>query len=322
MKKILIGLFKISDVLFFPITILAAIWSRLISSAGWHNSVLSERIFMTFGVLPIRDQYYQPLINPKRHLKFSLRKDRILPGLDLNKEYQLQLLGSFNYNEELLKIPIYSNRLVAAFYYNNGSFQSGDAEFLYNIIRFFKPKRIVEIGSGHSTLMAIKAIDKNKEDDFQYYVEHICIEPFEQPWLEGTSATIIRKKVEDVDRSLFQSLASNDILFIDSSHVIRPQGDVLFEYLEILPTLNSGVLVHIHDIFTPRDYLDNWIYKEHKLWNEQYLLEAFLSLNNSYEVIGALNFLAHNNRENLGRKCPIFELQKTREPGSFWIRRK
>ena len=84
----------------------------------------------------------------------------------------------------------------------------------------------------------------------------------------------------------------NDILFIDSSHIIRPQGDVLFEYLEILPILNPGVVVHIHDIFSPKDYLDNWIINDHLFWNEQYLLEAFLSFNNNSPFIdGLLNAL-------------------------------
>ncbi|WP_369410476.1 class I SAM-dependent methyltransferase [Pontibacter qinzhouensis] len=62
---------------------------------------------------------------------------------------------------------------------------------------------------------------------------------------------------------MFQQLEANDILFIDSSHIIRPQGDVLFEYLEVLPTLKSGVIVHVHDIFTPKDYLNEWVYNRH-----------------------------------------------------------
>jgi len=75
-------------------------------------------------------------------------------------------------------------------------------------------------------------------------------------------------------------------LFIDSSHIIRPQGDVLFEYLEILPILNAGVFVHIHDIFTPKDYLSEWILDGKVFWNEQYLLEAFLSFNTCFKIMG------------------------------------
>jgi len=80
--------------------------------------------------------------------------------------------------------------------------------------------------------------------------------------LEGLNVKIIKKVVEGIDKNIFLELTENNILFIDSSHIIRPQGDVLFEYLTVLPILREGVLVHFHDIFTPKDYLDDWIIKE------------------------------------------------------------
>ncbi len=138
-------------------------------------------------------------------------------------------------------------------------------------------------------------------------------------WLERTGVSIIRKKIEDVDKVLFSELGENDILFIDSSHIIRPQGDVLFEYLELLPSLSKGVIVHIHDIFSPKDYRDDWMRKEVKFWNEQYLLEAFLTSNRDWKIIGALNFLHHNYFENLRDKCAF--LTPDREPGSFYIQK-
>lgn len=113
-------------------------------------------------------------------------------------------------------------------------------------------------------------------------------------WLDGVSGIeVLCQKIEQMDNQLLLELEKDDILFIDSSHVIRPQGDVLCEYLEILPILKPGVMVHIHDIFTPRDYLDHWLIDEVKLWNEQYLLEAFLSCNSQFEIIAALNFLSY-----------------------------
>ena len=101
--------------------------------------------------------------------------------------------------------------------------------------------------------------------------------------------------------------------------MIRPQGDVLFEYLQVLGTLRSGVLVHAHDIFTPRDYLDRWVLEDGKLWNEQYLLEAFLSYNKEFSVIGSVNHLWHNHREELSDACPVVGYQPDREPVSFWF---
>lgn len=193
------------------------------------------------------------------------------------------------------------------------------------MVRHFKPKRIIEVGSGHSTLMTENAIHQNRKDDSNYNCEHICIEPFENDWLEQLDIKVVREMVETTDLSIYKSLNAGDILFIDSTHMIRPQGDVLFEYLEILPTLNPGVVVHIHDIFTPKDYLDEWI-DEPRFWNEQYLLEAFLSNNQDFKMIGAANFLMHNYYNEFAETCPVLKEQKQqgieREPGSFWMVRK
>jgi predicted O-methyltransferase YrrM len=301
-----------------PLTYISSIWLKIVVKKATVSNI-GNKIFMKLGVLPVLDHYYQPMINPEKHLRKSLREDRKLTGINFNTKEQLELLAKFKYNNELLSFPVDKNN-ESGFYYNNASYESGDAEYLYNMVRHFKPKRIIEIGSGNSTLMVRNAISQNKIDHPDYNCRHICIEPYEQPWLEGLGIEVIREKVECIEVSFFEQLESNDILFIDSSHIIRPQGDVLFEYLELIPTLKSGVLIHIHDIFSPRDYKDEWIFS-HLLWNEQYLLEAFLTFNSEFKVIAALNFLTHNHREELASKCPIFAVQVGREPGAFWIQR-
>jgi predicted O-methyltransferase YrrM len=293
------------------LTPLATKWVKLVK-----KRTFSEKVFMKEGVFPVIDHYYYPLINPRRDLKKSLRDDRKLLGIDLNTEEQLNLLQTFCYNEELESFPL-EKRKDGEFFYNNTWYEAGDAEYLYNMVRHFKPGKIVEIGCGSSTLMIRNALVKNKSEAAAYTCQHICVEPYEQPWLEKIDATIIRKKVEEIDLSFFQQLQRNDILFIDSSHIIRPQGDVLFEYLELLPVLNPGVLIHIHDIFTPKDYLDEWVYK-HYFWNEQYLVEAFLSFNSKFRIIGALNYLAHNYRNEFSAKCPVFA-QQFSEPKALWL---
>jgi len=299
-----------------PFTFLSALWLRFVKKAG--PGKIEDRIFMQLGILPVLDQYYQPMINPRKYVMKSLRDDRKLIGIDFNIKEQLQILAQFNYNEELIIFPLDQNRDIE-YFYDNEYYCSGDAEYLYSFIRFFKPARIIEIGSGFSTLLIENALAKNKTHDPRYTCRHICIEPFENPWLEETSVELIRIKAECLDGSLFLQLQPNDILFIDSSHVIRPQGDVLFEVLELLPSLNSGVFIHIHDIFTPKDYPDEWIYKDHFLWNEQYLLEAYLSFNSGFRIIGALNYLAHHFPEEFSEKCPIYAKQQGREPGAFWM---
>jgi hypothetical protein len=313
-------LFQFADIILLPVTILYAFFFKASRIRRFKNLPLSRNILLKIGVYPITDHYYEPLFNPK-HLKRSLRLDRNLPGIDFNVPAQLEILKQFNYNEELLKFPMdkLDNRPV--YCYNHGPFGPGDSEYLYNIIRLFKPGKIIEVGCGSSTLMALNAIKKNKEIDSAYMGELTCIEPYEHAWLKECDVKVVRSLVENVGKELFGTLGKNDILFIDSSHVIRPQGDVLFEYLEILPTLNPGVMVHIHDIFTPKDYRDEWV-KTATLWNEQYLLEAFLSGNKEYEIIGATNFLSHHHHDMFSSKCPVFKSQANIEPGSFWIRRK
>ncbi|MEO8860492.1 MAG: class I SAM-dependent methyltransferase, partial [Ginsengibacter sp.] len=274
---------------------------------------VNNKIFMRFGLLPVRDHYYQPLINPRKHLKKSLREDRHLPGINLNIDEQLSILNAFDFNQELEQFPLQKINDLE-YYFKNGSFESGDGEFLYNMIRLKKPSKFVEIGSGFSTLMANSAIRKNNND-----CKHICIEPYEVEWIKKLNVEVITKKVEDVNMEIFLSLQKNDILFIDSSHIIRPQGDVLTEYLEILPQLKPGVIVHVHDIFTPKDYLDEFVFTNHYMWNEQYLLEALLSNTQSFKIIGAVNFLKHHYFNKLAEKSPALKEQPNREPGSFWM---
>jgi predicted O-methyltransferase YrrM len=322
MHKIKLVLNKVFDVVFSPFTFVAAYWFRFIQSRGIKQFKVSEGIFMKVGILPVLDHYYEPLINPTKHLRYSLQQDRSLPGIDFNTSGQLEQLKQFTFADELLSFPIEDPKKgTASFFYDNNWFDRGDSEILYSMIRTHKPRRIIEIGSGSSTLMALQAIEKNKLEDPSYQCELTCVEPYEQPWMEKHNIKVHRKRVEELDPLMFEVLEANDILFIDSSHVIRPQGDVLFEFLELLPRLKSGVLVHVHDIFLPKDYPETWLIKEHKFWNEQYVLEAFLTLNKEFKIVAALNYLFHHHQEALYKACPLLAKKCTLEPRSFWMRR-
>jgi len=317
MKILSIKILPLADLLLAPIVYLVAYLLKAIRRVGMSKMPLCKRTLIHVGVFPIRNHYYEPLFD-SRLLRHPLNQNRFLPGIEWNTDEQLHLLKSFNYNDELSNIPMMKVDNLT-FYMNNGSFESGDAEFFYNLIRYKKPTRIIEIGGGNSTLMGIKAIKFNQQENNKYNCKYICIEPYEAPWLEFTCVTVIRQKVEEVDKSIFTALKKDDILFIDSSHIIRPQGDVLLEYLELIPSLNTGVIVHIHDIFSPRDYPKKWVVDEVKFWNEQYLLEAFLTCNRDWKVIGALNYLHHNHYQDLKAKCPF--LTQDMEPGSFYIQK-
>lgn len=316
--KIIIPVF---DLLLSPLTMAGALYMKLIRRAGVYRMTISRSIFNYVGMFPIVDHYYEPLFNPVRLIK-PLSEERALPGINWNIEGQLDLLVRFDYNDELLRLQKYKGSPLQ-YCYENINFRAGDAEYLYNMIRLHKPKQIIEIGSGFSTLMAHHAVNQNRVDQPDYQCRHICIEPYEMNWLEQLpSVEVVRQRVENAGTELFNSLGENDILFIDSSHVIRPQGDVLVEFLQILPALRAGVLVHVHDIFSPCDYPAQWLVNEVRLYNEQYLLEAFLSCNAQFEIIGALNYLKHHHLAAFAEKCPVFRQNPDAyEPGSFWIRK-
>ena len=308
------------DVLIWLPTVISSLWLRIVRQLGISRFPLARKIFRSVGIYPIRDHYYEPLFNLQK-LQHSLREDRLLPGIDWRLAEQQKILKNFTFADELRKMKSLS-KSETQYSFDNDTFRAGDSEYLYNMIRFYKPRRLIEIGSGNSTLMAIAGIRQNQQEESSYQCEHICIEPFERPWLEKLNIKLVRKLVENVNREIFQSLEENDILFIDSSHMIRPQGDVLCEYLEILPILKPGVFVHVHDIFSPKDYLDQWLQQDMKLWNEQYLLEAFMSHYSQFKIIGALNYLKYHNPKGLSDACPVLgEDLASYEPGSFWIQR-
>jgi Methyltransferase domain len=307
----------VADVVLLPLVLPAGLVMKAVRRIGLMRLRACSWLLMRIGVLPIRRHYYEPFLDP-RELRKPLEEERSLPGIDWRVESQLALLASLRFADELQHLA-QPRSGVTEFRLQNGSFESGDAEFLYQFIRARKPRRIFEIGSGNSTLIARDAVQKNRQEDPGYTCRHLCIEPFEMSWLESTGVTVLRKKVEEVDATLFAELEANDLLFIDSSHIIRPQGDVLTEYLEILPRLRPGVIVHVHDIFSPRDYPREWLERRKLLWNEQYLLEACLSQNDSWQVLAALNFLHHRHFAELRKVCPF--LTPEREPGSFYMQK-
>jgi hypothetical protein len=321
-RKIADAISPVIDVCMSPVVLVSALVMWVVRRLGIWRLPVSKSIFNYVGIYPIRDHYYEPMFSYKKHLRHSLRDSRNLPGINMNTAAQLDLLGQFHYAEELAAIPEDPTQ-GELFYYNNPNFAKGDAEALYSVVRRIKPRRIVEIGSGFSTLIAKKAWERNLFEDKNSSCQHICVEPYEMQWLDAVAGiNVIRKQVEKMDASYFSELEANDILFIDSSHMIRPQSDVLKIYLEILPTLNPGVYIHIHDIFTPYDYLDQWLIQEGKFWNEQYLLEALLSGNKQYEVILALNYLCHMHPAELEDKFPMLRgCSQDVEPRSFWIRK-
>jgi hypothetical protein len=299
-----------------PVAI-AAWLLKQVRRIGIRRLPATRRTLLRVGVFPLRAHYYDPQFD-HRAPRRPFAAERPLPGIDWNAEEQLRRLQALTYADELADLPEHATGTLE-FHLDNGAFVAGDAEYWYQLLRATKPQRIFEIGSGHSTRMAIHALQRNRADDPSYRCRHVCIEPYEMPWLEQSGVEVVRRRVEELDVAFFAELEAGDILFIDSSHIIRPQGDVLFEYLELLPTLRPGVLVHVHDIFSPRDYLAPWLVDEVKFWNEQYLLEAFLTHNDRWKIVGALNWLHHHHPTEFARVAP--HVRPESEPGSMYLLR-
>jgi Methyltransferase domain len=208
-------------------------------------------------------------------------------SFDFHFERQVHFLRKISsaYRSEW-EFPEEASDHSGGYHYNNGFFETVDAEVAYSLVREYKPSKIIEIGSGFSTRVLSAALQSNQLEGLGG--ELITIDPIpERLPVNGFSnrVTLIPKRVQDVGLDLFQCLGKNDILFIDSSHVVATGSDVVREYLEILPSLRSGVLVHVHDIFLPSDYPRNMVLKNLCFWSEQYLLQAFLTFNSSFEVL-------------------------------------
>jgi predicted O-methyltransferase YrrM len=202
----------------------------------------------------------------------------------------------------------------------NPAFHPLDAALLYARILEAKPRRIIEIGSGNSTFVIAQAVRDMAASGEMPHVT--CIEPFLPDYLKPKPpeiAEIIEEGLQGVSLQLFKSLEANDILFIDSTHVVRFNSDVVFEILEILPILQPGVIVHFHDIFLPDDYPAEWLEKFRFFWAEQYMLQAFLSMNPNY----AIDLPAHSIRKHLSSPASdlIEASGSTVYPGSLWLNR-
>ncbi|MFP3274681.1 MAG: class I SAM-dependent methyltransferase [Paraburkholderia sp.] len=244
---------------------------------------------------------------------------RILPGIDLRENEQLNLLDAFAtmYHD----LPFTEKKQKEfRYYYDNSAYSYTDAIFLNSMIRHVKPKRIVEVGSGFSSCMTL---DTN-EIWFNNSIDCTFIEPY--PKLLNSlikdedkgRIRVLESRVQDVDLDCIRALERDDILFIDSTHVSKIGSDVNRIVFEILPLLTSGVYVHFHDIFYPFEYPKEWAF-EGRAWNEAYILHAFLQHNSEFEIVAFNRFLLHFHRDFFERKMPLCLKNLG---ANIWLRRK
>ncbi len=205
-------------------------------------------------------------------------------GIDFNEDSHRELLQVINRYAPEFQYPAETPADPNAYFTTNGQFMGGDALTLYALLRHWQPKRIIETGSGFSSLLMADV--NNRPLGGQSHIT--CIEPYPRPFLIAGVPGIqglIQKKIQDVPLETFDALEAGDIFFVDTSHICKTGSDVNHIYFKIFPRLKKGVYIHVHDIFFPNEYPRNWVIDQNRSWNEQYLLRALLMYSTAFKVL-------------------------------------
>ncbi len=206
-----------------------------------------------------------------------------LRGIDVRGEAQVETMRAMS---TLVSIDEFAEHQTPGkrFYWQNTQYGLADAYTLVGMLRLLKPKRVVEVGSGFSSAVMLDSVD----------AAFTFIDPFPERLKAllrpGDRCEVLEQRVQDVPFSVFESLQAGDLLFIDSSHVVKTGSDVVYLFTEVLPRLPKGVVIHIHDIFYPFELLPEWVRAGYG-WSENYLLKAFLQFNDSFEIVVFLHWL-------------------------------
>jgi predicted O-methyltransferase YrrM len=268
--------------------------------------------------------FYSPIVDPG-----TVEPARVWPyrpdvlGIDFNEASHTRILrnefpkfiAEFDYPEALEVTPA-----LSSFFRDNTQFTWLDAPTLFVLLRAWKPRRIIEVGSGFSTLLMA---DVNRRF-LGRAVSISCIDPYPPPFLRHGVDGIdqqVERRVQELPVEHFADLQAGDLLFIDSSHVAKTDSDVNFLFFDVFPRLAAGVLVHLHDIFLPHDYPPDWVLSENRSWNEQYLLRALLMHSSGFEVLFGCSYAFW--------RYPALVIAALGNPdgagyggGSFWMRRR
>jgi hypothetical protein len=296
--------------------------------SGRRLRVLEDpRLFSLFeqrGYHITPNHFYQPIPDTGTLPDSVWAKPSEMAGVELREAEQIALLERFagKYRAEYEALPRTPTAVPHEYYLRNDAFGSVDGEILYCMVREYAPRRLFEIGSGFSTRLSARACQVNAEHS-GVTCELVAFEPYPNKVLRAGFPGLTRLepvKAQEIPLSEFTRLEANDILFIDSSHVLKVGSDVQVEILEILPRLKPGVVVHFHDIFLPAEYPKPWIVEHHRFWTEQYALQAFLTFNDRFEVLWGSSFMHLKHPERLREAFSSYR-ELPSWPGSFWIRR-
>jgi hypothetical protein len=282
-----------------------------------------RRIARRLGYHLVPANYYSPIPDLALLPESVFRDPAPMPGLDWDTDRQLAFLTDELGAERLaeLNAPLEPPGVPGTgYHYRNEFFHALDADVLHAIVRWLKPATVLEIGSGYSTLVIAGAAGRIRAEGGT--VEHEVHDPFPSPVLSRVRHLLELRATpaQAISPERIAELRSGDLLFIDTTHAVKPGGDVVHLLLAALPRVASGVVIQIHDVFRPFEYPR--ILPEHygAYWQEHHLLQAFLAFNSEFEVLCANHALFRQRREAVRELVPALEDDMT--PSSLWLRRR
>lgn len=269
-----------------------------------------------FDVVP--RVFYSPVPLPEEIDRARLEQARELPGIDLRVSSALALLAELHrFAPELAAVPR-QRTADCVLWLENGTYADFDAATLYAMLRHLKPRRYIEVGCGFSSRASSFALSRNAAEGAACQADFVEPFPSEQFLSLALPGPHHRRKVQEMPLDFFRQLAEGDVLFIDTSHVLKTQSDVEYELLRILPVLAPGVWVHIHDLFSPYDYPAEWVLGTPRAGNnEQYAVECLLSGGRAWQVELPVHLLWREHRAQLDRLCA----DTIHRPAAFWMRK-
>jgi len=296
---------------------------------GWHWELLEGEVEDTPAEKPIElpwplGHYYSPMPDIRK-LAIEPARSRIwpaqphpTPGIDWREKAQLSLCRKFA-RQTALEFAREPTGVPTEYDESNSMYHPLDALVLQALLRELKPARMIEIGSGYSSLVSARV---NREF-LGGTMRFTCIEPNPREFLlEGVPGItdLHVQEVQDVPLDLYEELEDGDVLFIDTSHTVKTGGDVSWIYNQILPRLKPGVVVHLHDIFLPGDYPEQWVVEAWG-WNEMYLVQSFLAFNSAFEILFGVRWMIQYHWGELVKAFPGLTEARAEWTSALWIRR-
>lgn len=265
--------------------------------------------------------FYSPYPNldeiKTREKEIFNRKKRPIAGIDIQERQQLDLLKNLGQYYKQLPYSLKKNKDLR-YFFGMHAYSYTDATVLFCMLMKYRPRRVLEIGSGYSSALMLDVKER-----FLPEMELTFVEPYPDLLVSLTksgddkSYHLLDKPLHEIKPAVFQQLQAGDVLFIDSTHVSKAGSDVNQIYFEILPHLKKGVIIHIHDVFYPFEYPIEWV-EETRAWNEDYLLRAFLYNNTSFKILFFNHFLNIHHQNTIGKTLPF---TKKNAGGSIWLKK-